>query len=431
MLSRRSLLALLAGAALGPKELCAVSGPDLSRYSHYRLTRTDEALLDELERSACLFFTEQAGRGNGQVLDRARNRRGSGSRDPRTFSSVAATGFGLAALCIAAERGFLPRADARAQVRTTLDFHLNTLPHQHGFFTHFNDVETGRPWPKVEVSSIDTTILLCGALTARQYFRNDPEIPALAAALYHRVDWVWMLNDGNLLSMGWRNGSFLDARWNHFCELMMMYLLAIGSPTHPIPATAWDAFTRPRVRYAGFDYISGDDPIFTHQYSHAFFDFRNRHDKYADYFANSVTATRAHKQFCLDLHNGYTEDQWGVSASDSATGYRAWGGPPLQGPVNGTLVPYATAGSLAFVPEDCLRVQHVLRTTYSDRAWGRYGLCDAFHPAARWYDPDVLGIDLGISVLMAENLRSGLIWHSFMQNEEARQAMRLCGFRPV
>ena len=142
-----------------------------------------------------------------------------------------------------------------------------------------------------------------------------------------------------------------------------------------------------------------------------------------------MTATRAHKAWCLSLkQRWYTEDYWGVSASDWEHGYTAWGGPPLQGPVDGSVVPCATAGSLAFVPAECLRVQRALRAGYPE-AVGRYGLCDAFRAKEPWYDPDVLGIDLGIGVVMAENLRSGLVWETFMRNPEAGRAMDLCGFR--
>jgi hypothetical protein len=166
-----------------------------------------------------------------------------------------------------------------------------------------------------------------------------------------------------------------------------------------------------------------------HQYSHAWFDFAHKQDDYADYFANSVTATKAHKAFCLSLGRGYSDDYWGVSASDWEHGYTAWGGPPLMGPVNGSVVPYTTAGSLPFAPQECLRVLRALKANFGADAWGRYGFCDAFHPDLHWYDPDVLGIDLGIGVLMAENLRSQLIWKSFMQNPEAVAAMERCGFR--
>ena len=141
-----------------------------------------------------------------------------------------------------------------------------------------------------------------------------------------------------------------------------------------------------------------------------------------------MTATEAHKAFCLAQGRGYSDDYWGVSASDWEHGYVAWGGPPLMGPVNGTVVPCAPAGSLPFLPQECVHVLRALRDKFGVDAWGRYGFCDAFHPELLWFDPDVLGIDLGIGLLMAENLRTGLIWKTFMQNEEAVTAMDLCGF---
>ena len=181
---------------------------------------------------------------------------------------------------------------------------------------------------------IDTSLLLCGVLSARTYF-DDPKIKSLATQNYERVDWPWMLNSGKTFSMGWHPGEgFLDARWEHFCELMMIYLLAIGSPTHPVPAEYWKHWTRPVIHYDGFTFISGNDPIFTHQYSHAWFDFRHKRDDYANYFENSVTATKAHKAFCLSYPKWYNEDYWGVSASDYRGGYTAWGGPPAQGPLD-------------------------------------------------------------------------------------------------
>jgi len=250
----------------------------------------------------------------------------------------------------------------------------------------------------------------------------------LATELYERVDWPWMLNGGTTLSMGWRRGSFLQSRWDHYCELMMLYLLAIGSPTHPIDPACWEAWSRPTMKYAGFDYISAADPLFVHQYSHAWFDFRNRRDTYADYFANSIIATRAHQRFCLDMGKPYSLDYWGISASDSERGYTAWGGPPALGRIDGSVVPYAATGSLPFLPTDCLRVLHSLKEQHGAKAWGRYGFCDAFHPAASWYDPDVLGIDLGIGVLMAENLRSGFIWETFARNPEVAIAFDRAGF---
>ena len=187
------------------------------------------------------------------------------------------------------------------------------------------------------------------------------------------------------------------------------------------------------VHYDGIEYISGNDPLFTHQYSHAWFDFRARRDRYADYFENSIRATRAHKLFCLSLHDrfpDYSEDLWGISASDSAHGYTAWGGPPPKGRIDGSIVPCATGGSLPFLFPDCIRVLHTIRRRYGARAWQRYGFVDAFNPLTGWYDADVLGIDLGITMLMAENHRTGLVWDVFMRNPEAKLAQSRAGFHP-
>jgi hypothetical protein len=396
--------------------------------THSDRTREDEDFLDDLERQGCAFFWEQASEKTGQNLDRARNDVRGSARDSRRMASIASTGFGLTALCIADRRGFLPHAQVEDRMRTTLDWHLNHLPEVHGFFYHFTDVETGQRFPGSEVSSIDTSLLLCGILAARGHF-EDARIGQLATQIYERVDWPWMLNEGKTFSMGWQpETGFLAARWSHYCELMMIYLLAIGSPSHPVAPEYWSNFTRPIIHYAGLDYISGNDPIFTHQYSQAWYDFRYKSDAFADYFANSIKATRAHKAFCLSYPNWYNERYWGITASDYVGGYTAWGGPPAQGPLDGTVVPSAAAGSLAFLPKDCLAVLRDMRSRWGKYAWGRYGFVDAFHPAANWYDRDVLGIDQGISVLMAENLRSGFVWDIFMRNSEALNAMQRVGF---
>ena len=397
--------------------------------SSFHLSAEDEAFLDDMQRRGCLFFAEQAGHATGQVLDRAAADNTTGQRDPRRMASIAATGFGLSALCLADKRGYMPHEQIVAQVRRTLDFHLKGLPHQHGFLHHFNDVDTGAVFGNSEVSSIDTSLFLCGVLTARAHFHEDAEIVRNATALYQRVDWPWMLNGGDSFSMGWKDGSFLPARWNHYCELMMIYLLAIGSPTHPVSPSTWNAWTRPVMTYDGIRYISSNDPLFVHQYSHAWYDFRGRRDQYTNYFENSILATRAHKAFCLDLGAPYNDDYWGISASDSKDGYQAWGGPPKLGTIDGSVVPCATAGSLAFCPADCLRVLRSLKQKYGAHAYGRYGFCDAFHPQAAWYDGDVLGIDLGIGVLMAENLRSGFVWDTFGRNPEVDTAFRRVGLR--
>jgi hypothetical protein len=410
--------------------------------SQFSLSHSDQSFLDDIQRRGCLFFAEQASPNTGQVLDRATWLNSTGELDPRRMASIAATGFGLTSLCIAHKRKYQSQTKILDQVRRTLTYHCNTLPHQHGFFSHFNDIETGAPFRGSEISSIDTALLLCGVLTARAYFHNDAEIVRLATTIYERVDWPWMLNGGTMFSMGLRNGKFLEARWNHYCEHMMLYLLALGSPTHPIDPVCWDAWARPIMHYDGIDYIGASDPLFVHQYSHAWFDFRNQRDRHADYFTNSILATRAHHAFCLNYGYPYSDNYWGISASDSQHGYTAWGGPGMRDPkspnqklgfggVDGSVVPYATAGSLPFLPAECLRVQRAMHDTYGARVYSRYGFCDAFHPDKSWYDPDVLGIDLGISVLMAENLRTGFVWQTFARNPEVSIAMQRAGFHAI
>jgi hypothetical protein len=430
-ITRRSATKLMGGALLStlippPTEAqqVATATPAYTRL----LSDEDLAFLEDMEHSACLYFAEQADPSTGQVLDRATSKNSTGKLDPQFVSSIAATGFGLTALCISDKRGYFTTARVKKQVLATLQFHLDKMPHEHGFFYHFNDVKTGKALINSEISSIDTAILLCGVLTARAWF-NDSRITDLATQIYNRVDWPWMLNGGKTFSMGWRpENGFISTRWDHYSELMMLYLLAIGSSTHPISPDSWSAFTRPPMTFGPYTYISGRDPLFVHQYSHAWFDFARQRDAYADYFANSITATRAHKAFCLGLNRGYTNEYWGVTASDWEHGYTAWGGPPLMGPVNGSVVPCAAAGSLPFLPHDCVHVLRALRDNFGKDAWGRYGFCDAFHPDLHWYDTDVLGIDLGIGLLMAENLRSAFVWETFMQNPEPVAAMKACGF---
>ena len=389
---------------------------------------TDEQLLEEIERASFQFFWEQTNPDTGQVKDRAFLN----GNDTRTMSSIAATGFGLTALCIGDKRGYGKKEEIIGRVRATLEFVWEKLPEVHGFFYHFVDMNTGQRWAQSELSSIDTSLLLCGVLTARQHF-EDPRIQDLATKIYQRVDWPWMLNGGPTFSMGWHpETGFLKARWEHYCELMMIYLLAIGSPTHPVSPETWKAWTRPTITYQGITYISGNDPIFTHQYSHAWFDFRGKRDAYTNYFQNSVLATKAHKLFCLSLRpqfSDYSEDLWGISASDYVKGYTAWGGPPPQGPLDGSIVPCATGGSLPFLFTDCIRVLRHIRGTYAPKAWGRYSYVDAFNPLTEWYDRDVLGIDLGITMLMAENARTGFVWETFMKNPEAASAMQKVGFQ--
>lgn len=387
---------------------------------------SDDQLMDEIERASFEFFWREAG-SNGQVKDRALLN----GHDTHTISSIAATGFGLTGLCIGHARKYQRQDEIVERVRRTLRFLWERMPHEHGFYYHFVNMESGERMWQSELSSIDTAILICGVLTARQYFK-DAEIQDLATNLYERVDWQWMFNGGPTVCMAWYPESgFLHARWVSYCELMMIYLLAIGSPTYPLNPRSWAAWRRPTIEFEGYEYISGRDPLFTHQYSQAWFDFRGFQDAYTNYFQNSITATMAHRDWCISLHPefpDYSERLWGVSASDSVRGYTAWGGPPRQGKVDGTIVPCATGGSLPFLFPECMEVLRNIRERYG-RAWGNYGFVDAFNPLTDWYDPNVLGIDVGITMIMAENHRSKFVWHTFMKNKEARRAMARAGFR--
>ncbi len=394
---------------------------------------SDDEFLDEIERAIFLYFWEQASTTTGLVKDRGW---AVGGNDNRPVSSIAATGFGLTALCIGHQRGYGDATQIQDRVLTTLTFLANAATNPqttyNGFFFHFLDLNAGtRVW-NCEVSSIDSSILLCGVLTCRQYFQ-DAQIQSLATQIYNSVNWQWMLDGGPAVSMGWTpEGGFLGPRWDTYCELMMIYLLGIGSTTYPLPASSWDAFTRPVLTYQGLTYITNyTAPLFIHQYSHAWFDFRNKSDAYTNYFNNSVTATQAHKLFCQSLQSQFSDygsNLWGISASDSSNGYTVWGGPPSMGPIDGSVVPCACGGSLAFDLADCIAVLRNIRSTYP-QTWQRYGFVDAFNPLTNWYDTDVIGIDLGITMLMAENQRTGFVWNTFMQNPEAQAAFAAVGLK--
>jgi hypothetical protein len=395
-----------------------------------QVSNAADALLDDLEGRGCDFFYNETSAKTGLVRDRAP----AAGRSLSRVASIAATGFGLSALCIAAKRNYLRPSDCEARVEKTLAFLLEECPHEHGFLYHFIDMESGQRMFGSELSSIDTALLLCGVLLCRQYFAGNTRIEELATTFYRRIDWEWMLNGGTTLSMGWLpDQGFLKYRWDIYSELMTMYLLAIGSPTHPVSADTWNALQRPVVAFGGIDYISGVAPLFIHQYAHAWCDFRDIRDLHANYFTNSIAATRVHQLWCLTEGRSFPwidQDMWGITASDSRAGYRVWGGPPAMGPLDGTLVPCAAAGSLPFLPAECSHVLLSMREKMGDKVWTRYGFVDAFNPKTNWFAEDILGIDQGISLLMAENLRTGFCWQHFMKNREIAHAMSEVQFHP-
>jgi hypothetical protein len=401
------------------------------------LTQND-AFLEDLSHRTFLYFLEQSDPQTGLVLDRARADGSPQDERHQNIASIAATGFGLTALCIAAERGWLNRSAAKERVASTLQFFAERAPHHNGWFYHWMDYRSGERRWNSEISSIDTALLVAGILTARQYFSGDADIVRWATTIYSRIDFRWMLNgDPLLLSHGWKpETGFLRARWDTYSEDTILYLLAIGSPSHPIPNRAWYALWRDRYRYEGYKYFTSIGvPLFMHQYSHAWIDFRHRRETrgdHIDYFENSIKATMAHRAFCINLageFRGYGPNMWGITASDSAKGYVAWGGPPRDPHIDGTVVPSAAAGSLMFTPELSIAALKEMRDKYGDRIYGRYGFIDAFNPNNDWVDRDVIGINLGITLLSAENARSGRVWCWFMRNREITRAMDLVGLR--
>ena len=396
----------------------------------------EEAFLEDLQKRLFQYFWEQADPQTGLIPDRARTDGSALDENHQNVGSIAATGFGLTALCIASERRWIDSPAAVERTRVTLRFFANRAFHQRGWFYHWLDTKTGERRWNSEVSSIDTALLLAGILTVRQCFPDDPEVARLAGKIYQRVDFRWMLNGHPLLlSHGWKpETGFLRPRWDTYSEDTILYLLAVASPSYSISQRSWYALWKDRYRYAGHSYFTTIGvPLFMHQYSHAWIDFRGRKETQGDridYFENSVNATLAHRAFCLNLAHafpGYGPDIWGITASDSAKGYLAWGGPPHDPAIDGTVVPSAAGGSLMFTPELSLRALRTMREKYGDKIYGRYGFVDAFNPNNGWVNPDVIGIDQGIILLSAENARSGNVWRWFMKNREIPRALQLVG----
>ncbi len=402
----------------------------------HKLSGQDQLFLEDLQHRSFNYFWEQADPQTGLVPDRARIDGSDLDENHRNVASIAATGFGLTALCIAAEHGWVTKDEARERTLSTLRFFADRAFEKHGWFYHWLDTKTGERRWNSEVSSIDTALLLAGVLTARQYFRDDPEIRKLATKIYERVDFHWMLNGHPLLlSHGWKpETGFLKPRWDTFSEDTILYLLAIGSPTHPISPASWYALWRDRYRYEGHAYFTTVGvPLFMHQYAHAWIDYRNRRESRGDgidYFENSIEATLAHRAFCINLSHefpAFGPNMWGITASDSAKGYLAWGGPPRDPAIDGTVVPSAAGGSLMFTPEISVAALRAMRAKYGDRIYGKYGFIDAFNPNTGWVDRDVIGINAGIILLSADNSRTGNVWHWFMRNAEIPSALQKIG----
>ncbi|MGH9402792.1 MAG: glucoamylase family protein [Terriglobia bacterium] len=427
-LHRAIPLLFCVAALLQPVRLAASQG----------LSRNDRAFLEELSYRCFLFFWEQADPHTGLVPDRALVVGLPETGSVRNIANVAATGFGLTAVCVGAKHGWITKEQARQRILLTLGFLANRAPEVHGWYYHWMDKTTGQRIMRSEISSIDTSLLLAGVLTAREAFPHDREIVRLATFIYDRVDFTWMLNGSPiLLSHGWVPGAgFLTHRWDAYCEAMILYLLAIGSPTHPIPPSSWYAWRRPLVHFEGYTFV-GDLPLFTQQYAEAWVDFRGLRDappSNVDYFQNSIAATQANRAFCLRFSKtfpkSYSANVWGVTASDSPHRYTVWGEPSDFAVIDGTVVPCAPGGSLMFAPSICLAALEAMRAKFGKEIYSRYGFADAFNPTEGWVDRDVIGIDVGITLLSAENLLDHEIWRWFMRDNNIQRAMFRARLRP-
>jgi hypothetical protein len=411
-----------------------------AEFTGFPISKEDDAFLEDLSKRSFLYFWENSDPKTGLSLDRAKT---DGSGLPKNhpsynITSSASTGFALTSYCIAADRKWISADEAKTRTRNTLDYYANRSFHKNGWFYHWLDRETGERRWNSEISSIDTALLLGGVLTVRQCFADDREIVRLATEIYERIDFAWMLNDNKyILSHGWKpETGFLKSVWGDYSENAILYLLSIGAPKKPIPWKSWYSWKRQWVNYGGYKYLSAKAPIFIHQYSQAWFDFRKKREREKgfniDYHQNSVVATRAHKACNLSLSRkfpGYSENVWGISAMDSARGYVVWDCPPASPEIDGTVAPYVAAASLMFTPDIALPALREMKSKYGDKIYGRYGFADAFNPQTGWVDSEVIGIDVGIQLIGIENFRTGKVWKWFMQNPETGNALNLARIR--
>ncbi len=390
------------------------------------LTPTVSASIEEViefeMRGAFDFFWEQANSdpnspGYGLIRDRYPGSEG--------IASIASVGFGLTAYLVGIEKGYISEAEGAERVSRTLDT-LLSMDRTEGFYYHFVDMQTGKRAWNSEVSSIDTTILLMGVLSAGQYFGG--EIAEKAKKIYDEVNWTWFVDpERNMFYMAYRPEEGFAGYWDFYAEQLMMYVLAAGSETHPIDYTTYYAFTRHRAQYGdGEPFIhSWFGSIFTYQFSHAWIDFRDYTDqKGVNWFENSVAACLAHYNFAVKNDEKYETlgpQAWGLSASDGPGGYNGLYGAPPSGfdnnshKVDDTVPPYGAVASIIFLSEQS---QQAMLYYYSlDRLKSKYGFTDAFNLSKNWFAKDVIGIDKGISLLMLANYQDDIVYKITMKQE--------------
>ncbi|MCC6397240.1 MAG: T9SS type A sorting domain-containing protein [Bacteroidetes bacterium] len=413
---------------------------------------SDSDFLDYVQRAAIDYFWYEANPVNGLIRDRSQ--RGSPA-------SVAAIGFGLSAINVGIDRGWIARSAGRDRVLATLrtfwygpqgTAESGTIGYR-GFFYHFLEMASATrmvSWNS-ELSSIDTGLLLAGILDARQYFDGpdsiETQIRSFADSIYGRVEWDWMCNGGASLTHGWQPSSgFIPYRWIGYNEAMILYLLAMGAPNHAIPASAWSAWTSGYAWFSnqyGYSFV-GFPPLFGHQFSHCWVDFRGIADSYMtakgmDYAENTRRATLAQQAYCVANPGGFTgygSLVWGLTACDGPTGtgylgYSARGAPGPGTTDDGTIAPSAVAGSMPFTPEISVPTLRNMYEQYRATIWTPYGFADAFNLQANWWDPDVIGIDQGLMALMIENYRSGALWNRGKAAPEIVAGLSAAGFTPL
>jgi hypothetical protein len=431
------------------------------------------SLLDDVERRTFSYFWASANPANGLVPD---------SFPGGAFSSIAAVGFALTAYPIGVERGYVPRADAAARALTTIRF-LHDAPQgpgasgvagYHGFFYHFLDMRTGLRHQRTELSTIDTTLLMAGVLAAAQYFDGpgdqEAELRRLADELYRRVDWRWAADAEGLVALGWTpEAGDHPMRWRGYNEAMLLYVLGLGSPSSPLPDSAWSAWASSYDRHWRTEYgqtYLAFPSLFVHQYSHVWVDFRGIQDDFmrargSDYFQNSRRATYAQQAYAIANPlgwRGYGATLFGLTACNGPGGmrlqyhgeervFRGYAARGLGGAANyddGTLAPAGAIGSLPFAPEIVLPAMTEMATRRGADLYGPYGFVDAFNPSlepgapiaqghlvpgAGWFDDRYLGIDQGPIIAMVENFRSGLVWRLMRSSPYVRRGLERAGFR--
>lgn len=390
-----------------------------------------EEVIEWEMRGAFDFFWEQANTdptspGYGLIRDRYPGSEG--------IASIASVGFGLTAHVIGAEKGYITREQACERVAGTLKT-LLSLPREHGFYYHFLDMRTGRRAWQSEVSSIDTAILLMGVLAAGEYCE---ESRAKAEEIYTGVDWPWFVDpDRKMFYMAYRPEKGFEGYWDFYAEQLMLYILAAGSPTHPVDPSVYYTFTRHTAKYGeGRSFIhSWFGSLFTYQYSHAWIDFRGLVDRQGvNWFDNSVEATLAHYRFAVAMDEKYLTlgpQAWGLTACDSPHGYEGrYGAPPSgydykQHLVDDTVAPAGAIGSIIFLPEEAK--QAIVYYYSFERLRGPYGFQDAFNLTENWFAGDVIGIDKGISLLMLANYQNDLVYSVTMKNVYIQNGLERLG----